>query len=153
MREATREQLRDCRQIDIWGSALAVHVGCARGEQADRIAQYLVAHYDGIVERGQVRHLPTGETWQRLFAPVKPGTYQSGAFWGTPVVWVAPVIARRDVDLAVRMARDVIHDYRERGIRECIHGDYHAVDKYVASATNVYGLLREPPKRIDGMQD
>ena len=124
---------------------MAVQVGCADDEQADRVAQYLVEHYDGIVQRGQVCHLPTGESWQRFFRErgVPYGRYQNGAFWGTPVAWVAPTIARRDPDLAVTMVRDVIADYRERGIMECVNGDYHNVPEYVASATNVYGLVRD----------
>jgi len=131
----------DCKQIDIWGSALAVQVGCTSGEQADRIADYLIRHYGELTQRGQVRHLPAGEAWQRMLTPVPAGKYQNGAYWGTPVAWVAPTIARRDRKLAVRMFHEVIADYRQRGIRECIHGDYHAVSQYVVSATNVYGLI------------
>ena len=136
---------RDCKQFDIWGSALAAEVGCATDEQADRIADYLIEHYDGVVQRGQVRHIPAGETWQRFMPGRGPrsGTYQNGAFWATPVAWVVPTIARRNPDLAVRMVRDVIADFRRRGIMECVNGDYHAVPKYVANATNVYGLLKE----------
>ena len=134
---------RDCRQIDIWGSALAVHLGLATDRRANRIADYLVAHYDQIVQRGQVRHLPSPQTWQRMLAPVKPGTYQNGAFWATPVAWVAPVIARRNVPLAAEMIKDVIADFRQQGITECVNGDYHNVRQYVVSATNVYGLCRQ----------
>ncbi len=136
---------RDCRQIDVWGSALAVQVGCVTEKQADRIAAYLVDQYDGLVQRGQVRHLPAGESWERFFRErgVPYGRYQNGAYWGTPVAWVAPTIARRDLDLAVRTVRDVIADYRRRGITECVNGDYHNVPEYVASATNVYGLVRD----------
>ena len=134
---------RDCNQIDVWGSALAVQTGCTTDEQADRIAAYLVAHYPRITQHGQVRHLPAGETWQRMLLAIEPNRYQNGAFWGTPVAWVAPTIARRDLDLAVRMVHEVIADYRTRGITECVHGDYHNVREYVVSATNVYGLVRE----------
>lgn len=139
---------RDCKQIDIWGSALAVQVGCATEKHADRIADYLVKHYGEIVEHGQVRHLPSGETWQRLLAPgsEKSGTYQNGAFWATPIAWVAPTIARRDVNLAVKMVQDAIADFRTRGIHECINGDYRKLGNYVVSATNVYGLLRPSGK-------
>ncbi len=137
---------RDCKQIDIWGSALAAHLGLTTETQSGRIADYLVKHYDEIVQRGQVRHLPAGETWQRFFRKpgVKPGTYQNGAFWATPVAWVAPTIARRNPDLAVKMVRDVIADFRARGITECVNGHYHNVSEYVVSATNVYGLVKEP---------
>ncbi|NOY42732.1 MAG: hypothetical protein GXP26_12970 [Planctomycetes bacterium] len=135
---------QDCKQIDIWGSALAAEVGCTTEKQADRIADYLIKHYDGIVEHGQIRHLPAEETWQRFMPAggVAPGQYQNGAFWGTPIAWVAPTIARRDLDLAVKMVSNAIADYRKRGITECINGDYHNVPEYVVSATNVYGLVR-----------
>ncbi|HID24444.1 MAG TPA: hypothetical protein EYP14_18875 [Planctomycetaceae bacterium] len=133
---------RDCKQIDIWGSALAVQAGCVSEEQADRIADYLVRHYDEIVQRGQVRHLPAGQTWERLLTPIRPGTYQNGAFWATPVAWVAPTLARRDLDLAGRMVRDVIADFRERGIAECVSGSRRRVLNYVVSATNVYFLVK-----------
>ncbi|HID78438.1 MAG TPA: hypothetical protein EYP56_20915 [Planctomycetaceae bacterium] len=133
---------RDCKQIDIWGSALAVQLGCATRAQADRIAEYLVRHYDEVVQRGQVRHLPAGQAWQRMLAPIRPGTYQNGAFWATPVAWVAPTIARRDLDLAARMVRDVIADFRQRGIAECVNGPRRRVLNYVASAANVYYLVR-----------
>ena len=137
---------RDCKQIDIWGSSLAAHLGLATEKQSDRIADYLVEHYNGIVQRGQIRHLPAGENWQRFFRKrgIKPGTYQNGAFWATPVAWVAPTIARRNPGLAAKMVQDVIADFRERGITECVNGDYHNVPEYVVSATNVYGLVKEP---------
>ena len=137
---------RDCKQIDIWGSAFAVQVGCVDRAQADRIADYLVRHYNEVVQYGHVRHLPGRQTWQRLLVrTIRPGTYQNGAFWATPVAWVAPTIARRDRDLGVRMVRDVISYFRRYGIYECINGDYRKLRDYVASATNVYGLLRPAP--------
>jgi len=134
---------KDCKQLDVWGSALAVQVGCATEDQADRIAAYLIRNYSGIVQRGQVRHLPPGETWQRLLTPIKPGTYQNGAYWATPLAWVAPTIARRDLNLAVKTVREAIKDFRERGIAECVSGPRLRVLNYVASATNVYYLTKK----------
>jgi len=133
---------RDCKQIDIWGSALAAESGCASAEQAGRIADYLVKHYKEVVQRGQVRHLPGGQTWQRLLTPIAPGVYQNGGYWATPAAWVAPAIARRDPDLAVRMVRDAIADFRSHNIAEWINGPRRGVPNYVASATNVYFLTR-----------
>lgn len=51
---------------------------------------------DSIMQCGQVRHLPAGQTWQRFFTEggVEKGTYQNGAFWATPLAWVVPTIAR-----------------------------------------------------------
>ncbi len=132
----------DCRKIDIWGSALAAHLAIATPSQTDRIATYLVQHYEELTQHGQIRHLPAGENWQSLLANVKPGTYQNGAYWATPIAWTAPVIARKDPELAVRMIRQVIADFQNRGIMECINDDYHNVPDYVVSATSVYSLLR-----------
>ena len=122
------------------GHALAVELGCTTDQQADRIATYLATHYDGIVQPGQVRHLPAGETWQRLLMPIAPGKYRTGL--GTPIPWVARTLGARDPALAVRLVGDVIQDYRQRGIMECVNADYHAVPEYVVSATNVYALVK-----------
>ena len=134
----------DCRQTDIWGSALAAHLGCVADSQSASISAWLVEHYDSIVQCGQVRHLPAGQTWQRFFTEggVEEGTYQNGAFWATPLAWVVPTIARCDRDLAIDTVKAVIGDFRARGIAECVNDDYRKVPEYVVSATNVYGLLR-----------
>jgi len=133
----------DCRQIDVWGSAYAVHAGCTGPDQADRVAAYLCENYDGIVQCGQVRHLPADEYWQRFFRPqgVPPGTYQNGAFWATPLAWIVPTVARRRPDLAERMLRDVIADFRSRGVHECVNGPVVRVPNYVASAVSVYAAV------------
>jgi hypothetical protein len=134
---------QDCRQIDIWGSALAVHLECISDSQSARICAWLVEHYDGIVQRGQVRHLPAGQLWQRFFKEggVEAGTYQNGAFWATPLAWVVPTIARCDRELAVATIAAAIADFREFGIAECVNGDYCKVPNFVVSATSVYSLL------------
>ena len=49
----------DCRQIDIWGSAYAVQVGLATDAQKDRIADYFMAHWEGIT-RGRFGTAPAG---------------------------------------------------------------------------------------------
>ncbi len=138
---------RDCKQIDIWSSALAVQVGCVDRAQAHRIADYLVRHYNEVVRHGHVRHLPGRQTWRRLLVrTIRPGACQNGAFGATPVAWVAPTIAHRDRDLAVRAVRDAISSFRRYGIYECINGYCRKLrDCVVASVTNAYGLVRPPP--------
>ncbi len=59
-------------QPSIWGSLFAVYSGQATPEQSDRIARWCLDHYDLIVKRGQVRHLPKGTFWgkpQPQYAP------------------------------------------------------------------------------------
>ena len=44
--------------------------------------------------------------------------------------------------LAKEMLQAVIHDFQEKGINECINGEYIKVPNFVVSATNVYALTR-----------
>ena len=132
---------RDCKQVDIWGSAYAVDVGIASKEQSRRISEYLVEHIDEIVWKGQVRHLAAGEaSWDRLFKPCEEGTYQNGAYWATPLAWVIPVFAISSSNHAGKLLRTVIKDFQENGINECINEGYVKVPDFVVSATNVYSL-------------
>jgi hypothetical protein len=133
----------DCRQVDIWGSAYAVEVGITSEKQSGRISEYLVAHIDDIVLKGQIRHLPSSKgSWDKLFKPCEEGTYQNGAYWATPLAWVIPVFAISRPDLAGKLLETVIKDFQENGINECINIEYVKVPKFVVSATNVYSLTR-----------
>lgn len=134
---------KNCKQIDIWGSAYAVDVGITTEEQTQRIAQYLVDHYDETVMRGQIRHLTTTEgTWEQLFHDCKPGTYQNGAYWATPLSWLLPLYDRIEPGLSKKTLDAVIDDFQANGINECINVDYVKVPNFVVSATNVYALTR-----------
>ena len=134
---------KDCKQIDIWGSAYAVEVGITDAEQTNRIAEYLVTNYDEIAWRGQFRHLPGSDKgWNNLFKPCTEGTYQNGAYWATPLAWIVPVIAKRNMPLAKQILKTVINDFRENEINECINENYVKIPNFVVSATNVYCLTR-----------
>ncbi len=133
----------DCKQIDIWGSAYAVAVGITTEEQTQRIATYLVEHYDETVMKGQIRHLTRSEgAWNKLFKPCEEGTYQNGAFWATPLAWMLPIFDKRKPGLSKHTLELVIEDFQENGINECINDDYVKVPNFVVSATNVYSLTR-----------
>ena len=133
----------DCKQIDIWGSAYAVKIGITTIDQSKRISEYLISNTNKIFMRGQIRHLPESDSvWNNLFISVPVGTYQNGAYWATPLAWVVPVIAMQDLPLAKKILGDVIKDFQENGINECINTDYIKIPNYVASATNVYFLTR-----------
>lgn len=134
---------KDCKQIDIWGSALAVDVGITNAEQSKRISEYLIHNADQIVLNGQVKHLPGSESgWNSLFLHCEEGTYQNGAYWATPLAWIIPVIAKHNFPLAKQILQSAIRDFQKNGINECINVDYLKVPNYVASATNVYCLTR-----------
>lgn len=133
----------DCKQIDIWGSAYAVDVGITSEEQTQRIATYLVEHYDETVMNGQIRHLTKSEgVWNNLFKPRKEGEYQNGAYWATPLAWLLPIYDLRKPGLSKKTLEDVIEDFQENEINECINVDYVKVPNFVVSATNVYALTR-----------
>jgi hypothetical protein len=132
-----------CRQLDIWGSAYAIDAGITSRDQEKRIGEYFVKHYDEVLMKGQVRHLPGSDShWEKLWHPADEGTYQNGAYWATPVAWTVPAIAKGDAELAKKTLEAVIRDFRENGIHECINEDYVKIPNFVVSATNVYGLTR-----------
>ncbi|MBS1884475.1 MAG: hypothetical protein JSS97_16135 [Actinobacteria bacterium] len=126
----------DCRQIDVWGSALAAHLGVIPGDQRLEVAAWLRANYDGVVCRGQVRHVAPGEHWQRTLVPGRE-IYQDGPYWALPAGWVAQALAPADRELAQRMLVDLVRDFQLHGVNEAINPavGYVAIPRYVASAT------------------
>ena len=138
---------KDCRQIDIWGSAYAVEIGLATASQKDRIADYFITHWDGIVRDGLVRHLPEGEKWESLFSGKTQnrtlGVYMNGAYWSIPLPWVVPLVWSKEPERARQMVNDAIEDFKANGVAECVNEDYsRKVPNYVASATNLYAASK-----------
>jgi hypothetical protein len=131
-----------CRQIDIWGNAFALHLGCLPHHRAARVCAFLRDHYDAIAYKGQIRHLPGDATWEATLMPVAPSTYQNGAYWATPSGWVIEALMDVAPELACRTARALIADFQTHGIYECIGPDDRKLNHYVVSATNPLGALR-----------
>ncbi len=77
--------------------------------------------------------------------PVERETYQNGAYWATASGWVIADLAQIDLALARRTAEDLIADFRQNGIYECVNEDYSKLEHYVVSATNAWGALRRLP--------
>jgi hypothetical protein len=125
---------RDCRQTDLWGSAYAVRIGAAGSSQRLRIVKFLGDLYEDIVLRGYVRHLVAGQHWERTLIPVPHDTYQNGGYWAVPSGWVARCLLSSPApDLAGRLIRDLIAEFRTGGICEWISAREHALPGYVAS--------------------
>ena len=133
---------QDCRQLDVWANAFALYIDFPLGERRERVLRWLVDHRDQFLEHGQVRHLLRGEHWQRLFADIKPETYQNGAYWATASGWIIWVFAQHDRALARSVLDDLLGYFRTRGVFECVNGDYRQLEHYVVSATNPLGALR-----------
>jgi len=125
----------DCKQPEIWGSAFAVYLGITTPEQTRRISEFLVTNYHGMSKRGQVRHLPAGAHWEKLFYPEPPGQYQNGAFWAAPVGWVAYALAKTSPPHALRLFHDMVEDFRRNDVYECINDDYANYRHYGESPT------------------
>jgi hypothetical protein len=133
---------RDCRQVDVWGNAYAVYIDFPLCEKRGRILNFLSENYDRYVWQGQVRHLVEGEYWERLLVDVERERYQNGAYWATASGWVLYALAQTRPDLARRMFSDLIADFKQRGIYECVNRGYRQLETYVASATNPLGAVR-----------
>lgn len=134
----------DCRQIDVWGNAYAVSIGFPLGARRERVLQFLVDNYPRMVWRGQVRHLLKGEYWQRLLTPVERDRYQNGAYWATASGWLMRALAEKRPELARQMFVDLMADFDQHGVHECVNEGYRQLESYVVSAVNPLGAVRAP---------
>ncbi len=120
-----------CREHDIWGTAFAVFLGVADAAQAQAAARYFAAHYDELVQHGQVRHLPGGVYWEE---GCDRDQYQNGAYWATPVGWFVYALDLADPDLADKTILDMVRHFQEHGACEWIIGETRQLPHYLASA-------------------
>lgn len=121
-----------CREHDLWGSAFAVYLGVTTPEQSLAVAKYFKTHYQEIVQRGQLRHLPGGVYWEKGGPKDK---YQNGGYWATPVGWFVYTLDLVDSRLADQTLLDLVNDFQRRGVTEWVFGEHTAVPNYLASAT------------------
>lgn len=120
-----------CREHDIWGSAFAVYLGVADAEQSKAVAAYFKAHYDDLVQEGQIRHLPGGVYWEE---GCKRDTYQNGAYWATPTGWFVYTLNLVDPALADQTIIDMVRSFQQHGACEWVFGDTRVLPHYLASA-------------------
>jgi hypothetical protein len=83
-----------------------------------------------------------GEHWQRLLTPVQPERYQNGAYWATASGWLMWALAQRDPAAARQVWKELLADFREHGVFECVNEGYRQLDSYVVSATNPLAAAR-----------
>ena len=139
-----RAATKVCAQTDIWASCYAVSNDFPLKDEVKKgVAKWLIAHYDTIVEGGQIKHLPKGEYWEKTFLPVENETYQNGAFWAVPIKWFCDAVAVLDRKLAEKTIFDVLDYFEKYGVYECVNGEWRKLKPYVASATNVYGACKK----------
>ena len=133
---------QDCHQTDIWGNAYAIYINFPLGGKKSSIIDYLVKNFDNYTRNGQVRHLPKGEYWNLQLANFAKEQYQNGAYWATPSGWVISAISEKNPELAKKMFLDLIADFREGGICECVNEGYRNLESYVNSGTNPLAAAR-----------
>ncbi len=129
-----RSATGSCNVPDIWGSAFAVRLGVADEAQAKAIAQYFRVHYAENVQDGQVRHMPGFTDWNGKKTPANGGSYQSGAFWATPVGWFVYPLDLVDSALADQTVVNMVDHFKKHGACEWINGDKRQLPNYLASA-------------------
>jgi hypothetical protein len=116
----------------------------ATPEQAKTIARYFKVHYSEIVLRGQIRHLPGGVYWD---AGCKRDSYQNGAYWATATGWFVYTLDLVDSKLAEQTIVEMVEDFRQRGVSECVIGRSQAVMNYLSSATMPLAGVRKMCER------
>lgn len=161
----------DNRLPDIWGSLYVVALQLSTAARRSRAMRLLLGSANassapiscsccddqparrGTFAYGQVRHLPSGCFWERCISmPACPahGTYQNGAFWATPLVYLARAAVAESggefVESAAEIVQEAIQFFRDGlpgfmkapAINEAINPSvpYAGAQDYVASATN-----------------
>lgn len=134
----------DGHQPDLWGSVYAAVIRIASKRVSRLIGDLLQEQPDLAFYRGHLRHIPRGEYWERLLAPVAPETYQNGAYWAVPVGWAAQTLALEHPAAAEALVGEVLSAWREAGeVYECLSP--YAEPRcpgYVASACCLLGAVR-----------
>ncbi len=133
---------QDCRQIDIWGNAYLLYIGFPAAKAKETILSYLSTHLWDFTYKGQIRHLPPREYWQRLLIDVAHDEYQNGAYWATATGWVLWCVAQKDAKSAFELLTKVVYSFQNDGVFECVNEGYEKLDSFVVSATNVLGGFR-----------
>ncbi len=111
-------------QPDVWGTALAVYEGLLQGEARDTACRALAKAYENgtLSYRGNIRHVLTSHdfdadrVWEKSMAP--KNQYQNGAYWGTPVGWVAHAINQVNPEAARKLLTEYIAELKENDFRK-----------------------------------
>lgn len=111
-------------QPDVWGTALAVYEGVLQGEARDTACRALAEAYENgtLSYQGNIRHVLTSHdfdsdrVWEKSMAP--KNHYQNGAYWGTPVGWVAHAIHQVNPEAAGKLVSEYVAELKENDFRK-----------------------------------
>ncbi len=127
-------------QPDVWSTALAVYFGILEGEAREKTCRFLAEAYrnETLAYKGNIRHILTSDDYSSTTAweisLAEKNTYQNGAYWGTPVGWVAFALSETDPEAARELVEAYIQELRENDFRkgpdynapwECFHPNGH----------------------------
>jgi len=145
-------------QPDVWATALAVYFNLLEGETLEQTCRFLASAYQNgtLAYKGNIRHILTCDdysdstAWELSYA--HKNIYQNGAYWGTPVGWVCYAIAKVDLSLAMKLAREYIDELRINDYRkgegfgapyECFNpSGYKQNPVYMTSVTSPYAVFK-----------
>jgi len=139
-----------CKEHDIWGSAFAVYLGVADREQAKSVATVFQRDYSGLVQNGQIRHLPPGVYWEK---GCPRDTYQNGGYWATPTGWFVYTLDLVDPALADRAIMDLVKDFQSGGACEWVFQDVRQLPNYLASVSLPLAGIRAMIERRQSLRN
>lgn len=146
-------------QADVWSTAYAVYLGVLDKNNRKITGRFLRnAYLAGTLSyHGNIRHILTSDDFSATSAwelsEAKINTYQNGAYWGTPVGWVAHAIAQVDVKTARKLAYEYVQDLREGDFRkggnfgapwECFNAERAQNPVYLTSVALPFFIFKHP---------
>ena len=131
-----------CRQPDVWGMLYVLAVDFPlSSEIRDSVEQWLMDNRNRYLYKGQVCQLPEGAPWEKLLIDVPAGEYQNGGYWATASGWALQLFRRTDPVFAENLLEELLQDFEQDGICECINEGYRKLPQFVVSAVNARGGL------------
>ncbi|MGJ7032660.1 hypothetical protein [Niabella hirudinis] len=147
-------------QKDVWGTALAIYLKILSGKAAEKAAAVLSDAYAAgtLAYKGAIRHIiitddfDSATAWEGALPEVRLNQYQNGAYWHTPVGWVASAIWLIDKQNAQKLVKEYIAQLRDTDFRkgsrfagplECFHPpSYTRGPVYLTSVSCPYIVLK-----------
>lgn len=111
-------------QRDVWSTSLAAYYGILTSNQMKKASLSMNQAYEkgNLSWKGNIRHViktddfDSNTAWEQSL--VKKDTYQNGAYWGTPLGWVAQLMARTNLSNAQKLVKEYIKELRTGDFRK-----------------------------------
>jgi hypothetical protein len=115
-------------QRDVWSTSMAAYYGILTPRQMAKASLSMNKAYEkgNLSWKGNIRHVlksddfDSNTAWEKSL--VKKDTYQNGAYWGTPLGWVAHLMARTNLSNARKLVKEYVTELRT--------GDFRKGEKY-----------------------